>query len=338
MRLRASHSWALPWLALGVAVWSFARNGRAQPHDAADLDASTARADAGADDGACPAPRVQVDRDAHCCLPGQSWRGARCVGAVTSCAPGETHDGAVCVARSHAPTADADTPTLRVAPAPAVTVAVPATMTVVPGGVFRMGGRWIELGPYALDRTEVAAQDYRRCVDAGVCAPLLDPAQQMEGPTRARRPVVNVTHAMAARYCGWSGGRLPTDAEWVFAARGVDGRRYPWGERRADCSLARVAGCAPADTADVGSFAAGAGPFGALDLAGNVAEWVRDRAGAVRGEGVLRDPTGPESGDARLVRGGSFRAEPDGVSTFARDEVDAREARVDVGFRCARGL
>ncbi|MFO0627776.1 MAG: hypothetical protein U0325_19360, partial [Polyangiales bacterium] len=195
MALRASRPWALPLTLFAAAAWSVAQTGRAQPHDVDEPRA--ARADAGVDEGACPAPTVQIDRDAHCCLAGQSWQGGRCVGAVTSCAPGASRDvsGQRCVARPRAPSPDAEAPSQRVA-ADVVTAVVPTSMARVPGGMFRMGGRWIELGPYALDRTEVTVEGYRRCVVAGVCAPLLDPAQQMEGPARARRPVVNVTHAM----------------------------------------------------------------------------------------------------------------------------------------------
>ena len=102
-------------------------------------------------------------------------------------------------------------------------------------------------------------------------------------------------------------------------------------EAHVDPGLARVDGLAQQP--------AGASPQGVLDLVGNVAEWVFDREGTPRAvAGVDRDPTGPSEGEARWVRGGSFRT-PDGdADGLLREAVDAREARVDVGFRCARGL
>jgi formylglycine-generating enzyme required for sulfatase activity len=208
-------------------------------------------------------------------------------------------------------------------------------MALLSGATWRAGGRWVSVGPFALDRTEVTVGAWRRCVAAGMCPTLIDPLGAMR---REAMPVVNVTHAQAARYCAFAGSRLPTDAEWTLAARGVEGRRSPWGTRPADCSLARTSGCGDGALA-AGATPGGASPQGALDLVGNVAEWVLDREGAPRAvAGVDRDPTGPAEGAARWVRGGSFRT-PDGdADGLTREAVDAREARVDVGFRCARGL
>jgi len=302
-----------------------------------ELEDDAARGDAGADASAdgCLPPRAVIDRAEHCCLPGQRAAGARCEGSPTSCAPGETHDRAgACVAR---PADDADAGTSAQLGG-ARAGAVPPGMVAVPRGVFRAAGSAVSVGPFLIDAREVTAEAYRRCVAAGVCAAAPDPYGQMAAAATA--PVVNVTWPMAARYCGWAGGRLPTEHEWELAARGIDGRRHPWGERAPDCTLARHGGCGDA-ALRVGALPAGRSPFGLFDMAGNVAEWTADRFGprADRdGRGALRDPTGAARGAQRVVRGGSFASMPADLALDARRAVDEREARADVGFRCARGL
>lgn len=356
--------------ALAATVWPRARESAAQtvssdaaaPRDAAVDAPSSARVDAGMrcvpiepdsdeDDGhpaardagagrdasdsadACAAPRTVVDREGHCCLPGQSWRLGACAGLAATCAPGETRgEGDECTRRN---ASDAGA-SARLSEPP--TVRVPASMALIPGGVMRFGGAWASIGPFAIDRTEVTAAAYARCVSAGVCLAAPDPyGASAQRPTA---PAVNVSWEMARRYCGWSGQRLPTEAEWELAGRGIDGRRYPWGERAPDCALARHAGCGDAPLV-VGALSAGRSPFGLSDMAGNVAEWVADvfAARASRDDGrVAMDPTGPASGAQRVVRGGSFNATASELTCEARRGVDAREQRVDVGFRCVRGL
>ncbi len=333
--------------ALRDASADAARDSAVDAGDAGDAGEGGARAEASSDDGddaesdggadPCPPPRAVIDRAEHCCLPGQRAVGPRCEGAPTSCAPGESHDRAGrCAPR---PREDGDAGvSARLGAMPAG--AAPAGMVRVPGGTFRAAGQWVSVGPFAIDVTEVTAEAYRRCVAAGVCPAAPDPYGQM--PAGAAAPAVNVTWRMAARYCGWAGGRLPTEHEWELAARGVDGRRFPWGERAPDCALARHAGCGDGPLR-VGAAPSGRGPLGLLDAAGNVAEWTADRFGPRgaregRGGGVTRDPTGAPRGSARVVRGGSFASVPADLALDVRDAVDAREARADLGFRCARGL
>jgi formylglycine-generating enzyme required for sulfatase activity len=218
-----------------------------------------------------------------------------------------------------------------------VTAQVPPEMALIASGAFRVNTTLVSLGPYAIDRHEVTAADYARCVAAGRCVAAPDPFGQTVD--RATAPVVNVSWEMARRYCAWAGKRLPTEAEWEFAARGIDGRRYPWGERVPQCSLARFAGCGDARLR-VGALPTGRSAFGLWDMAGNVAEWVADRMGSrgITGDRTVYDPTGPNSGAQRVVRGGSFVSNPGELENGARRGYDPREGRFDVGFRCARGL
>lgn len=297
--------------------------------DAGPLDASDADDDAGRDaDGGVD----DAGRDAG---GGVDDAGE---GDGRSCAPGRTHgaDGR-CGPRPDDPR-DGDAPVLGWLPRGAVRVPVGAGRVVFPGAVFRVGARLVSVGAFALGRTEVTVAQYGRCVAAGRCVAPPDPTGQM---AHGDQPVVNVTHAMAARYCAWEGARLPTDAEFSLAAAGVEGRRFPWGAREADCTLAAMAGCTTGPRR-VGSFAAGATPEGVMDLAGNVAEWVHDRPGTGGrpsvGTGLVRDPVGGGGGEMRVVRGGSFRSAVRTLTTAAREVVHEGEARIDLGFRCAQGL
>ncbi|MFO0628613.1 MAG: SUMF1/EgtB/PvdO family nonheme iron enzyme [Polyangiales bacterium] len=278
----------------------------------------------------CAAPRVRVDRDGRCCLPGQRWRAGRCDGAVTSCAPGESPTAAGVCARRAARDAGTTTTRFEAAATPA-----PSGMVRVPGGVFQAGALTLEVGPFAIDRTEVTVGAYQRCVDDGVCTAPVDPFGQMRRP---ELPVVNVTHAMAATYCGWAGGRLPSAAEWLLAARGYEPRRFPWGERAAHCGLARLAGCGEGALAP-GSVAADRSELGLVDVVGNVSEWTLDGPLAPRpAGGVLRDPVGASADGRVMARGGSFLSPPAEAELSRATVVDGREARVDRGMRCARGL
>lgn len=326
-----------PYRLAVLSLWLLGgcRSAWSQPaRDAAPVDRPTAL-DAGA---GCRFPLVAIDRDEHCGRPGQRHVGGAATGPVTSCQPGESMlpNGAGCQPRGALDRPDDAGVTSRWEPATAAARArVGATMALIPGATWRTAGRWVSVGAFAIDRTEVTVGAWRRCITAGMCPALSDPLSTM---TRDAMPVVNVTHAQAARYCTFAGSRLPTDAEWSLAAQGVEGRWSPWGSRQASCTLARTSGCGDGPTA-VGATAAGASPHGVLDLVGNVAEWVLDREGSARPTaGVDRDPTGPTSGESRWVRGGSYRT-PDGrADGLLREAVDAREARVDVGFRCVRGL
>ena len=225
---------------------------------------------------------------------------------------------------------------------PANAVPVRQAWLPVPAGSVTMGthsGQFDEKPPqkvfvsaFALQRTEVTVAEYAGCVAAGKCR---------DNHTQAApgHPVTSVSWTDAATYCQWIGGRLPTEAEWERAARGDDDRLYPWGDEpargRANCGR----GCDDrfAKTAPVGSFSAGKGPFGTLDQAGNVEEWVADWYG----EGYAkfrpnRDPKGPAAGIYRAVRGGDYQAEDRVMRASNRYWAPVEQSNERRGMRCAK--
>ncbi len=210
---------------------------------------------------------------------------------------------------------------------------------------------WVELGGFAIDRHEVTFGDYRECVEAGLCSgPFLRSCWVWTGPDDGLvwgaeipeqmladdHPVVCVSWAEAATYCNAVGKRLPTEAEWERAARGLDGRIFPWGDDEPDCARAVVDGCTEF-TQPVGSKPTGASPVGALDMAGNVSEWVFDWWGkrSYR-ESQESNPTGPLRGEVRAIRGGSFYTGLSDSRASYRYGLDPLARTSLVGFRCAR--
>ena len=129
----------------------------------------------------------------------------------------------------------------------------------------------VELDGYWIQRTEVTNEQYKRCVDAGVCEP---PDNLLwDAPRSARLPVTDVDWNQASVYAAWVGGRLPTEAEWEKACRSADGRIYPWGDEPSSMGLLNYNDEAKGTT-DVATYPTGAN--GLYDMAGNVWEWTAD--------------------------------------------------------------
>jgi eukaryotic-like serine/threonine-protein kinase len=239
----------------------------------------------------------------------------------------------------------------------------------IPSGKFQMGGfdddaqkdehptHGVTMGAFWMDKVEVTNAMYQLCVLAGACQAPRDIKSATRSSYFANKdfadyPVVYVSWQDAANYCKWAGRRMPTEAEWEYAARGsADFRRYPWGEQSPDNNLANFDNQAR-DTTRVGSFPKGASAFGLLDMAGNVWEWVSDFYGAgYYGQTSAENPTGPGDAGAnapKVMRGGSwadnfkevrvsnrgFAKAPD-LTADSKSDAFKGDANNRIGFRCA---
>lgn len=206
-----------------------------------------------------------------------------------------------------------------------------------------MAAHSVTLSSYWLDRTEVTVQAYARCAEAGLCEPV--PYEQ--GATRFNRPdypVVLVSWNDATNYCAFVGKRLPTEAEWERAARGLIGRRFPWGQhyapRRTNHGKLAIDAHDGSDgyseVAPVGSYFDGRTPDGFDDLAGNVSEWVSDAYEDAYEAMPASDPRGPSTGNFRVIRGGSYLDAMPWLRGAARSFRGPGARETTIGFRCAR--
>lgn len=238
---------------------------------------------------------------------------------------------------------------------------------MIPAGSFYMGSddrgepderprHQLELQAFLIDRTEVTRGDYRRCEGAGVCTSARPLDARFQDP---RQPIVGVSWHQARTYCAWARGRLPTEAEWEKAARGADGRVFPWGDQYPDGTRA-VYGRSEATghPEPVGSRPRGDSPYGLHDMAGNVWEWVESpydpyayrtptrpatcetalaALADLRARGVRRfTGTNPLPNECeRVLRGGGWNYGGEGLRSANRVHHPAGFRLVMSGFRCA---
>jgi formylglycine-generating enzyme required for sulfatase activity len=229
--------------------------------------------------------------------------------------------------------------------------------------------RRITLSAFRIDRFEVTNSRYRTFLDAirsihpGTCHDFELPGKDHTPEVKwwadpewnaPEKPVIGVDWYDAYAYCAWAGKRLPTEAEWEKAARGTDGRKYPWGDEfPASILVGNFADEAAkrleptwtvignyddgfAHTAPVGTFPGGASPYGAEDMAGNVWEWVNDYFYELTYQtGPAENPQGPSSGALRTLRGGSWDSTPDLIRITKRHRHYATYRGISFGFRCA---
>jgi formylglycine-generating enzyme required for sulfatase activity len=244
------------------------------------------------------------------------------------------------------------------AKAPEVAPAAPEGMIRIPAGAFTMGDRpahrVVLTHAFYIDRTEVTIDEYSACIDKGSCTPrIVHLKKNVPGAwgcnldkEHGSYPANCVDRQQAIAYCAYANKRLPTEAEWEYAARGADEREYPWGSGAPkSCNVAVLSGMTGScgdrhGTSPVGSAPDGASPFGVLDMGGNVWEWVADDYAAYPADEVT-DPsvTVTDATDTPLrgiLRGGAWDYGPASAKTTYRLPFVADAGNASTGIRCVR--
>jgi formylglycine-generating enzyme required for sulfatase activity len=342
-----------------------------------DLKITATCAGSAAPDGEFTFPGSKIEDDVFAAfgtvgqfVSSDKAEGAFDAGVRITCGQGEVPLSGEWVAtktRTQSPAGASVLPTATPAP-PTPTPPIIGEMASIPAGTFQRGCDpahayagacesdlplyTVYLDAFRIDKTEVTNAQYAHCVSAGGCT---EPASYSsatrssyyDNPLYANHPVIWVNWHQASAYCAWAGKRLPTAAEWEKAARGSsDTRPFPWGDAEPSCTLANFRECI-GDTNAVGSYPAGASPYGALDLIGNVGEWVSDWLRSYGSGSNQRlfsnNPLGAVSGTAKMTLGGGWSTyegnlqdrETSLSSLFPSDENALVSQYDNAGFRCA---
>jgi formylglycine-generating enzyme required for sulfatase activity len=223
-----------------------------------------------------------------------------------------------------------------------------APMVLVPAGDFTMGSNLADdekpahpvyLNAFYMDKYEVTVGQYAKYLEVTDMEPPPD-WEIMNQPEHRKRPVVNVDWQDAVMFCKWAGKRLPTEAEWEKAARGTDGRIYPWGNEaptRLHANYGRRDWNSHLALATVGSFEEGKSLYGIYDMAGNAWEWVSDwYEYEYYKNSPRRNPIGPATGDSKVVRGGSWLYVSEFLRSAHRFSAQPMNRHFGYGFRCAK--
>lgn len=218
---------------------------------------------------------------------------------------------------------------------------------LVPAGEFLMGKEGqpdedspmhtVYLDAYWIDQTEVSNAMYAKCVADDVCSlPTIRLNEYYGNWIYRDHPVVYVSWYQAVEYCTWAGRRLPTEAEFEKAARGTEKYKYPWGNDEPNPRLANYADSLIGEPVSVYRYPLGASPYGALNMVGNVREWVADwYSETYYQETTLINPTGPETGFERSMRSGAYDADANEIFVTSRYKHEPQSAGLSRGFRCA---